>query len=168
MKRLNLLLFVFTLLMAGMTLTAKAAESNSSSNLTPEETDSVWVKGDALITKASQLTANNTQSGFPTSNLLRPESDGYGSNQYIWHTSWGNPAVPPRGTDTYLQVQFNSPQRNIMFSMIGSTWIATYDTPTEVVIMATNQPSGEWKQVEHLTDMQYDFTSFTPERYTSP
>lgn len=168
MRRLNLFLFVFTLLVAGMTLTATAANSSSYSNQTPTETDSVWVKGDALITNASQITANNTQSGFPTSNLLRPESDGYGNNQYIWHTSWGNPPVPPRGTDTYLQVKFNTPQRNIIFSMIGSTWIATYDTPTEVIIMATNQLDGEWKQVEHLTNMQYDFTSFSPDRYTSP
>ena len=127
MRRLNLFLFVFTLLVAGMTLTATAANSSSYSNQTPTETDSVWVKGDALITNASQITANTTQSGFPTSNLLRPESDGYGNNQYIWHTSWGNPPVPPRGTDTYLQVKFNTPQRNIIFSMIGSTWIATYD-----------------------------------------
>ena len=34
--------------------------------------------------------------------------------------------------------------------------------------MATNQLDGEWKQVEHLTNMQYDFTSFSPDRYTSP
>ena len=66
MRRLNLFLFVFTLLVAGMTLTATAANSSSYSNQTPTETDSVWVKGDALITNASQITANSRVSPHPT------------------------------------------------------------------------------------------------------
>ena len=55
----------------------------------------------------------------------------------------------------------------IIFSMIGSAWQATYDTPTEVVIQAANLP-GEWTTVTTLANMQDDFTSYTPERYTSP
>ncbi|MBR5276964.1 MAG: alpha/beta hydrolase fold domain-containing protein [Bacteroidaceae bacterium] len=170
MKLMKFLFVALFMLMAGTMQATETVSCNPATCNTPEELDgdSVWVTGEALITKASQLSANNTQSGFPTDNLLRPESEGYGTNQYIWHTSWGNPAVPPRGTDTYLQVKFNTPQTDIIFTMIGSTWVSTSDTPTEVVVMATNDLNGEWTEVEHLKDMQYDFTSFSPERYTSP
>ena len=132
MKFLFIALFM---LMAGTMQATETVSCNPATCNTPEELDgdSVWVTGEALITKASQLSANNTQSGFPTDNLLRPESEGYGTNQYIWHTSWGNPAVPPRGTDTYLQVKFNTPQTDIIFTMIGSTWVSTSDTPTEEI-----------------------------------
>ena len=101
MKNFKQILFALSLLLAATVHPAMAGEL---------EGDSVWVKGEALLTKAAQISANNTQSGFPASNLLRPESDGVGTNQYIWHTSWGNPAVPPKGTDTYLQVHFDKPQ----------------------------------------------------------
>ena len=83
----------------------------------PVQAELVWKAGDALLTSASQITSNNTQDGFPPSNLLRPESEGYGTNQIIWHTAW-TPAAPA-GTVTYLQVQFNEPQQHIIFSMIG-------------------------------------------------
>ena len=167
---MKFLLIALFMLLAGAMQATETVSCNPATCSTPTELDgdSVWVTGEALITKASQLSANNTQSGFPTDNLLRPESEGYGTNQYIWHTSWGNPAVPPRDTDTYLQVKFNTPQTDIIFTMIGSTWVSTSDTPTEVVVMATNDLNGEWTEVEHLKDMQYDFTSFSPERYTSP
>lgn len=60
----------------------------------------------------SQITSNNTENGFPPSNLLRPESDGMGTNQYIWHSSWNNPGPLPTGTDTYLQVHLNEAKQN--------------------------------------------------------
>ena len=132
----------------------------------PAQADQVWKAGDALLTDGSQITSNNSQDGFPPSNLLRPESEGYGTNQIIWHTAW-TPAAPA-GTETYLQVKFDAPQQHIIFSMIGSMWQQTYDTPTEVVILASNDPNGEWTEVEHLENMELDFTSFRPDKYTSP
>ena len=128
----------------------------------------VWKKGEALLTNASQITSNNTQNGFPPSNLLLPESEGYGTNQKIWHSAWNNPAPPPAGTDTYLQVQFKEAEQHIIFSMIGSMWNSTFDTPTDVIIQAANLPDGEWTEIIHLENMENDFTSFRPDKYTSP
>ena len=59
----------------------------------PAQADQVWKAGDALLTDGSQITSNNSQDGFPPSNLLRPESEGYGTNQIICHTAW-TPAAP--------------------------------------------------------------------------
>ena len=171
MKAFKLILSALALLLMGVTLSVNAtsvATKDVKNSYFESEGDSVWKIDEALITNASQITANNSQNGFPPSNLLLPESDGVGTNQYIWHTSWSNPAPPPANTDTYLQVKFNKPETDIIFTMVGSTWQATFDTPTEVVIMAANQTDGEWKEVEHLTNMQDDFTSFSPDRYTSP
>lgn len=128
----------------------------------------VWKMGDPLLTEASQITSNNSQNGFPPSNLLLPESEGYGTNQKIWHSAWSNPAPPPAGTDTYLQVQFKEPEQHIFFKMIGSMWNATYDTPTNVIIQGANQPNGEWTEIIHLENMELDFGSFRPDKYTSP
>ena len=137
-------------------------------HVTPVQAQLVWKKGNALLTSGSQITSNNTENGFPPSNLLRPESDGVGTNQYIWHSSWSNPGPLPAGTDTYLQVHLKEAEQHVIFTMIGSTWSATYDTPTEMVIEAANMPNGEWTQVEHLTNMNEDFYSFQPDRYESP
>ncbi|MBO4801501.1 MAG: alpha/beta hydrolase fold domain-containing protein [Bacteroidaceae bacterium] len=134
----------------------------------PDPVGPVWKKEEALLTDASQISSNNSQDGFPPSNLLRPESEGYGTGEIIWHTSWGNPPVPPAGTDTYLQVQFKEPEQHIIFSMIGSMWSSTFDTPTEMIIQGATLPDGEWTEITHLTDMQNDFTSFRPDLYTSP
>ncbi len=130
--------------------------------------DLVWKKGAALLTDGSQITSNNTQNGFPPSNLLRPESEGYGTNQYIWHSAWSNPAPPPAGTDTYLQVHFNDAETDVIFSMIGSMWSSTFDTPTDVIIQGANLPDGTWTEIFHLKDMNADFSSFSPDKYTSP
>lgn len=130
--------------------------------------DLVWKKGAALLTDGSQITSNNSQSGFPPSNLLRPESDGYGTNQYIWHSAWSNPAPLPAGTDTYLQVHFNEGETDIIFSMIGSMWSFTFDTPTDIIIQGANLPDGEWTEITHLTNMEADFYNFSPDKYTSP
>ncbi|MBR3372472.1 MAG: alpha/beta hydrolase fold domain-containing protein [Bacteroidaceae bacterium] len=130
------------------------------------QADQVWKVGDALLTEGSQITSNNSQDGFPPSNLLRPESEGYGTNQIIWHSAW-TPAAPA-GTDTYLQTSFGKPVQHIIFTMIGSMWQQTYDTPTEMIIYATNDPSGEWTEITHLTHMENDYTAFRPDRYTSP
>ena len=135
---------------------------------TPVQAETVWKKGEALLTKGSQITSNNTENGFPPSNLLRPESDGVGTNQYIWHSSWNNPGPLPAGTDTYLQVHLNEAEQHIIFTMIGSTWNATYDTPTEMVIEVANLPDGGWTEIEHLKNMDADFIGWTPDRYESP
>ena len=37
-----------------------------------------------------------------------------------------------------------------------------------MVIEAANLPDGKWTEVGHLTDMDADFFSFTPDRYESP
>ena len=133
----------------------------------PEPQGPSWKKDVALLTNGSQITSNNSENGFPPSNLLRPESEGVGTNQIIWHSSWSNPGPLPAGTDTYLQVHLNEAEQHIIFTMIGSTWTQTYDTPVEMVIEAANLP-GEWTEVAHLTDMQNDFTGWTPDRYQSP
>ena len=127
----------------------------------------VWKTGEALITNASQITANSSQNGFPPSNLLRPESDGVGTNQYIWHTAWSNPAPLPAGTDPYLQVHLDQAETDIIFTMIGTTWGTANDTPTEMVIEAACLPD-EWTEVVHLTNMDADFFGWSPDRYQSP
>ena len=154
MKSLRTLFTALSLFLLGSTLTTKA--------------ELVWKAGEALITKASQITANSSENGFPTSNLLRPESDGVGQNQYIWHTSWSNPGCLPPNTDPYLQVHLNKAEKDVIFSMLGTTWGTATDTPTEIIIQAANLPDGEWTIVKHLTEMQNDFTEFAPDRYTSP
>ena len=133
-----------------------------------QEGEKVWKAGEALITNASQITATAPHSSqFPASNLIRPESDGVGTNQYIYHTAWGGNDMIPAGVDPFLQFHFNKAEQHIIFSMIGSAWSSTYDTPTEVVIQAANLP-GEWTTITTLKNMDNDFTSYTPERYTSP
>lgn len=128
----------------------------------------VWKPGNALITRSSQITATPPESSqFSVANLIRPESDGVGTNQYIYHTAWTGSNMIGPNEDPFLQFHLDEAKQHIIFSMIGSAWQATYDTPTEVVIMAANLP-GTWTQVAHLTNMQDDFTSFTPERYESP
>ncbi|MBR4130192.1 MAG: alpha/beta hydrolase fold domain-containing protein [Bacteroidaceae bacterium] len=134
----------------------------------PDPLGPVWKKDEALLTDASQITANSWQSGFPPSNLLRPESDGVGTNQYIWHTAWSNPAPLPANTDPYLQVHLNQPETDIIFTMIGTTWGSANDTPTDVIIEAANLPDDNWTEVEHLTGMNADFTGYSPDRYQSP
>lgn len=128
----------------------------------------VWKIGEALLTEGSQITSNNSQNGFPPSNLLRPESEGYGTNEKIWHSAWNEPTPPPAGTDTYLQVHLKKAEQHIIFSMLGSMWSSTYDTPTEIIIQAANLPDGGWTEITHLKNMDEDFTSFRPDRYTSP
>ena len=128
----------------------------------------VWKKGDALITDASQITGTAPEdSRFTVANLIRPESDGVGTNQYIYHTAWSGTGMIGPDEDPFLQFHLPKAEQHLIFSMIGSAWQATYDTPTEVVIQAANLP-GEWTTITTLTNMDYDFTSFTPERYTSP
>ena len=134
----------------------------------PDPIGPSWKKDAALLTDNSQITANSWQNGFPPSNLLRPESDGVGTNQYIWHTAWSDPAPLPANTDPYLQVHLNQPETDIIFTMIGTTWGSANDTPTEVIIQAANLPDETWTEVEHLTNMNADFTGWSPDRYQSP
>ena len=134
----------------------------------PMQAELVWKAGEALITDASQIKGTAPQdSRFTVANLIRPESDGVGTNQYIYHTAWGGNDMIPAGVDPFLQFHLNKAEQHIIFSMIGSAWSSTYDTPTEVVIQAANLP-GEWTTITTLKNMDNDFTSYTPERYTSP
>ena len=133
------------------------------------QAEMVWKKGEALITSASQITATPPHdSRFTVANLIRPESDGVGTNQYIYHTAWSGPDMIGPGEDPFLQFRLPKAEQHIIFSMIGSAWQATYDTPTEVVIQAADNPSEGWTTIMTLKNMEEDFTSFTPERYTSP
>ena len=136
-------------------------------NTVPPTSSDMWQKGEALLTNGSQITSNNTQTGFPTSNLLLPESDGYATGQYIWHTSWDAPL--PTGTNTYLQTTFANAEQHIIFSMISSEWNSTYDTPDIVDIYATNTPDEEtsWQLITTLEDM-IEVKNAHPTFYTSP
>lgn len=164
MKSFRFVSLALALLLGYAMLPANAARLSAADG----ETEKAWIKGEALLTDASQITSNNSQSGFPPSNLLRPESEGFGTNEIIWHSAWSNPAPPPAGTDTYLQVHFNKAEQHVIFSMIGSMWQQTFDTPTEMIIQAANLPDGKWTEITHLYNMEQDFTSFSPDRYTSP
>lgn len=121
----------------------------------------------ALLKDGSQLYANSEMSGFPVSNLLDP-SDAY--NKIIFHSVWGEGALEA-GIDNYLQVHLNEAQSAIAFSMIGSSWAGTYDTPDDFVIMATNTPDeeGSWVEITELPDMIPAALHTTyPAFYTSP
>ena len=120
-----------------------------------------------LLTDASQLYANSVMTGFPVSNLLS-KSTSY--NTIIYHSVWGNGALPADEYN-YLQIHLNEPQADVTFSMIGSSWNNTYDTPDDYVIMATDTPADEdsWTVVTRLTDMIPSALHKTyPARYTSP
>jgi len=121
-----------------------------------------------MISSGSQITANSTESDqFTTANLIRPESDGYGTNQYIFHVSWSDPL--PADVDPYLQVHLNSAVNSFLFNMISSEWSSTYDTPNRIDILATNTPDNEssWTSIIELSDMIAD-KSAHPIKYTSP
>lgn len=121
----------------------------------------------ALLTKGSQLYANSVMSGFPVSNLL---NKGTAYDKVIFHSIWGNGALPADQYN-YLQVDLGEQQSEVTFSMIGSSWSSTYDTPDDYVIMATNTPEDEdsWQFVTELYDMipQALHTTY-PAFYTSP
>lgn len=123
-----------------------------------------------LITDGSQLSANSTESNmFTPANLIRPESDGYGTGQFIWHNSWSNPL--PATEYPYLQVHLNTPQTSILFTMLSSEWNLTYDTPNDIEILATNNPDdeGSWTSIRELSDMiPEEQKNNHPIRYTSP
>lgn len=122
---------------------------------------------DAQITQGSQITSNSVQgSQFSPANLIRPESDGYGTNQYIFHSSWGNPL--PADEFPYLQIKLNSALSKIRFKMISSEWNLTHDTPDQMEILATNTPDDEssWKNIIELSDMNPVFSH--PVKYISP
>ena len=120
-----------------------------------------------MLTKGSQLYANSQMSGFPVSNLL---DKGTAYDKVIFHTIWGNGALPA-SEKNYIQVNLGEPQQRISFSMVGSSWSGTYDTPDDYVIMATDTPSdeGSWQTITELHDMipQALHTTY-PAFYTSP
>ncbi len=118
------------------------------------------------ITKGSQITSNSVHGQFVTSNLIRPESDGYGTNEYIWHTSWSNPQKP--GEYAWLQVSLDSPIDAFRFRMVSSEWQLTHDTPKDVEILATNTPDDEdsWKNITELNNIVTEVVH--PVKYVSP
>ena len=124
-------------------------------------------KDSPLITDASQLHANSVESEqFNESRLIDPSED---YNSIIFHSSWSNPL--PAGVYNYLQVHFNEPRQDMVFSMIGSNWPGTFDTPDQMEILVTNDPENEfsWVSVADLPDMiPQEEHSTHPARYTSP
>lgn len=121
---------------------------------------------EVYITKGSQITSNSEQGQFVTSNLIRPESDGYGTNEYIWHTSWSDPQKP--GEYAWLQVSLDSPIDAFKFRMVSSEWQLTHDTPKDVEILATNTPDDEdsWKSITELNNIVTEVVH--PVKYVSP
>lgn len=121
---------------------------------------------EACLTEGSQLSSNNVQAGFPPSNLIRPESDGYGTNQYIFHSSWSSPQTA--NEYVYLQVNLKNPLGVFKFRMISSEWQYTHDTPKDVEIYASNTPDdeGSWKKITELKNMVTEITH--PVKYMSP
>lgn len=125
-------------------------------------------KTQGVLKYASQIRANSQESStFAASNLLNKSTD---YNTIIWHTAWTTNPLEA-GVDNYLQVHLSKKQSDFCFTMIGSNWSSTYDTPDEMVIMATNTPTDEssWVQVAYLPDMipasEHDIH---PAFYTSP
>ena len=119
------------------------------------------------ITDASQLYANSVESEqFNVERLIDP-SDDY--TNIIFHSSWSNPL--PGGVYNYLQVHLNEAREDFIFTMIGSNWVATYDTPDEMEILVSNDPEDDlsWISVSELPDMiPEDMHSVHPAFYTSP
>ena len=68
MKPFKLILSALALLLMGVTLSVNAtsvATKDVKNSYFESEGDSVWKIDEALITNASQITANNSQNGFP-------------------------------------------------------------------------------------------------------
>lgn len=120
-----------------------------------------------LILRDDQLYANSEESEqFYVGRLIDPSQD-YGS--IIFHTSWSNPL--PSGTTNYIQVHLDAPIEHFVFTMIGSNWASTYDTPDHIVIQGTNTPDDEvsWKDLKEFTDLiPADQHGVHPANYTSP
>ena len=122
---------------------------------------------DGLLTSEDQLYANSEQSSIFRVGRLLDESDNYGG--IIFHTSWDKPL--PADVDNYLQFHFNEPHDAFVFTMIGSNWGSTYDTPDHVIFLGTNTPDDEtsWKTLVELKDLIPDELHETyPANYKSP
>lgn len=129
--------------------------------------DERYVMGEDLITDTFQLSTNTMESyQFSPSNLILPETDGYGTGQFIYHCAWTHPL--PSGQYPYIQVKLYKPETDIYFSFISSEWTSTYDSPRDLIILATNTPADEssWVEVTTLTDMATAVAH--PIKYTSP
>ena len=124
-------------------------------------------KNNPLITDASQLYANSVESEqFNESRLIDPSED---YNSIIFHSSWSDPL--PGGVYNYLQVHFNQPREDMVFTMVGSGWPGTYDTPDQMEILVSNNPEDDlsWVSVANLPDMiPSDQHNKYPAFYTSP
>ena len=135
------------------------------SALLVEDVPTEMMGSEGLLTSGEQITSNSTESDqFTTDNLLRPESDGYGTNQYIWHSRWSTP-TNEAGTYTYLQAQLDEARTDFYFTMLSSEWGTARYTPNDVVIYGSNDGSN-WTEVTHLKNMIEEDTH--PTRYTSP
>ena len=122
---------------------------------------------DGLLTKEDQLYANSEQSSVFRVGRLLDKTDNYSG--VIFHTSWDNPL--PADVENYLQFHFNEPHDAFVFTMVGSNWSSTYDTPDHVVFMGSNMPDDatSWKEVAELKDLIPDEQHDTyPAMYTSP
>ena len=131
--------------------------------------DFIWTFNpeEALITDASQMYANSVESAqFDVENLIDP-SDDY--TNIIFHSSWSNPL--PASVYNYLQVHLNEAREDMVFTMVGSNWVSTYDTPDQMEILVSNEPENDlsWVSVAELPDMiPAELHSQHPAFYTSP
>ena len=122
---------------------------------------------EGLITDPSQLYANSVESEQFNEERLIDESDDY--TNIIFHSSWSNPL--PSGVYNYLQVHLNEAREDFIFTMIGSNWVSTYDTPDQMEILVSNEPENDlsWVSVANLPDMiPEELHGQHPAFYTSP
>ena len=131
--------------------------------------DFIWTYDpeEALITDPAQLYANSVESEQFGVYRLIDESDDY--QNIIFHSSWSNPL--PGDVDNYLQVHLNEAREDAIFTMVGSSWASTYDTPDKMEIYVSNEPENElsWVKVATLPDMiPEDLHKVYPAFYTSP
>lgn len=131
--------------------------------------DYIWTFNpeEGLITDPSQLYANSVESEQFNEERLIDESDDY--TNIIFHSSWSNPL--PAGVYNYLQVHLNEAREDFIFTMIGSNWVSTYDTPDQMEILVSNEPENDlsWVSVATLPDMiPEELHSQHPAFYTSP
>lgn len=126
-----------------------------------------------LLKSGTQLSSNseekNAGTSFSPSNLINPSTD---YTSIIWHTAWLAASSPlPASTNVYLQTHLKESKSSICFTMIGSNWPSTFDTPDHMVVQASNTPKipSSWKDVAELPNMiPAEEHNVHPAHYTSP
>ena len=76
--------------------------------------DERYVMGEDLITDTFQLSTNTMESyQFSPSNLILPETDGYGTGQFIYHCAWTPPA-PQRSVPVHSGEALQARDRHLL------------------------------------------------------